>query len=66
MYRELDQDQIKKFANRYLKGFNEQIKTISCITYHFVKEYLVNSHYFAIVRPFKVEYKDIYKLNQLV
>ncbi len=59
MYRELTQEQIEIFANKYLKGFDEQIKTISCITYHFVKEYLVNSHYFVIVKPFKVEYKEI-------
>ena len=59
MYRELSKEEIKKFTNKYLSNWEEVPTKISCITYHFVKEYLVNSHYFVIARPFKVEYKEI-------
>ena len=63
MYIELNKRQIESFKEKYLSKFNEDIKKVSRITYRLTKEYLVNDHYFVIVRPFKVEYKEIYKLN---
>lgn len=57
MYRELSSSEIKRFQKKYLSNFNEDIDTISCISYRFVREYLVNDHCFVIVKPFKIIYK---------
>ena len=61
MYKELSLEEINKFADKYLKEFNEPIKSISCISYRLTKEYLINGHYFVVVSLFKREYKELLK-----
>ena len=59
MYRKLTESEIQKFTKKYLPIWNDDIKKVSCISYRLTKEYLVNGHYFVIVKPFKVIHKDI-------
>lgn len=59
MYRKLNSKEVKLFTNKYLKEWNSDIKEVSMLTYRLTKEYLVNSHYLVIVRPFKVTHKDL-------
>lgn len=48
MYHELNDKEIDKFIRKYLypyKEFKEKIKTMSCINYNNVYEYLINNQY---------------------
>jgi len=48
MYHELSKKEIKKFIKRYLNPYDDYIKgikTISCINYNNVYEYLINKKY---------------------
>ena len=62
MYRELTEEEIQKFTKKYLPIWNEDIKKVSCISYRLTKEYLINGHYFVIVKPFKIIKKDLQDL----
>lgn len=59
MYRLLNKDEIIKFAKKYLPMWTKDINKVSLISYHGVKEYLVNDHYLITVKGFKIFYKDL-------
>lgn len=45
MYKSLNRKEMQRFINRYFKGWDEDIKSVSVITYDNVDEYLINGHY---------------------
>lgn len=54
MYRELNEEEIQAFINRYFNIYDEYTKTIkkvSCISYRGITEYLINDQY--IIRMYK-------------
>ena len=59
MYRLLNKDEIIKFSKKYLPMWTKDINKVSLISYHGVKEYLVNAHYLVIVNKFKVIHNDL-------
>lgn len=62
MYKKLNKKQIKRFANKYLPDWVNDIYDVSLLKYARVKEYLVNEHYFVIVDKSKVVEKDLQEL----
>lgn len=59
MYKILSEKEIKKFTKKYFSGWEGEIKEVTLVSYQGVKEYLVNRHYFVIVKGFNITYKDI-------
>lgn len=45
MYRLLNKKEMKIFINKYFRGWDEDIKSVSVISYDNVDEYLINGHY---------------------
>lgn len=62
MYKKLNEKQIKRFAQRYLPDWQNDIYEVSLLKYAGVKEYLVNEHYFVIVDKDKITEKDTQEL----
>lgn len=58
----LNDKEILKFTKKYLKTWENDVKKVSLIKYHGIKEYLVNEYYLIIVKPFKVIHKDLQEL----
>lgn len=63
MYKKLNKKQIKRFAQRYLPDWVNDIYEVSLLKYARVKEYLVNEHYFVVVYKDKVVEKDLQEYN---
>lgn len=57
--RYLNETEKQKFIAKYLPEWRSDIHTVSLINYKGVKEYLVNRHYFIIVKGQKVIHKDL-------
>lgn len=45
MYRLLNKKEMQIFINKYFRGWDEDIKSVSVISYDNVYEYLINGHY---------------------
>jgi len=63
MYRLLNNKEIIEFAKKYLPIWTQDINKVSVISYHGVKEYLVNDHYLVIIKGLKVIHNDLQLLN---
>lgn len=50
MYRKLNKKEVEEFTKKYFNIWNGDIKSVSCIEYNNIKEYLINEHYFYIVK----------------
>lgn len=59
MFKLLNEKEITTFTKKYLPMWIGDINKVSLITYHGVKEYLVNDHYLVIVNKFKVIHNDL-------
>lgn len=59
MYKKLNKKQIKRFAKKYLKDWQNDIYEVSLLKYNGIKEYLVNEHYFVIIDKNKIIEKDL-------
>ena len=57
--RYLNETERKAFIENYLPEWRSDIHTVSLIDYKGVKEYLVNRHYFIIVKNHQVIHKDL-------
>ena len=62
MYKKLNKKQIKRFAKKYLKDWQNDIYEVSLLKYNGIKEYLVNEHYFVLVYNNKIIEKDLQEL----
>lgn len=45
MYKLLNKKEILRFINKYFKGWDKDIRSVSVISYDSVDEYLINGHY---------------------
>lgn len=59
MYKRLNKKQIKKFAEKYLSDWVNDIHDVSLLQTCGVKEYLVNEHYLVTIYKGKVVEKDL-------
>ncbi len=50
MYKRLSKEETEEFIKKYFNIWNGDIKSVSCVEYCNVKEYLINEHYFYIVK----------------
>lgn len=47
-YEILKGDKLKKFIDKYMSKWEQDIIKVSCLTYKNKKEYLINNHYLLI------------------
>ena len=63
MYKKLNKKQIKRFAQRYLHDWVNDIYEVSLLEFWGIKEYLVNERFFVIVYKDKAVEKDLQEYN---
>lgn len=59
MYKKLNKKQIKRFVEKYLSEWKNDIYDVSLLKYENVKEYLVNEHYLVTIYKDRVIEKDL-------
>lgn len=45
----MNKEEIREFAKKYFKGFDDDISKVSYFTYNNKTEYLINDHYLLVI-----------------
>lgn len=59
MFKILNEQEMMKFTNKYLKEWKDDIEIVSSISYNGIIEYMVNHHYLVILKGNNVEISDL-------